>query len=136
MSADDSNRPFRIGFVCSGNICRSPMGEVIFRALAEREGLGDRFLATSRGTHGYHVGDGADPRTLAALAAAGYDGGRHRAREVTDADIAGHDLLIALDRGHERHLRGRGADPDRLSLLTAVDPERPADPGRACLPMR
>lgn len=104
------------------------MGEVVFRSLAEQAGLGDRFLVTSRGTHGYHAGDRADPRTLRALASAGYDGSRHRATQVTEADIAGHDLLIALDRGHERYLRGRGADPDRLSLLTAFDPERPSDP--------
>jgi protein-tyrosine phosphatase len=102
----------RISFVCSGNICRSPMGEVIFRSLAEQAGHGDR----------------ADPRTLVALTAAGYDGSDHRATRVSSADIAGHDLLIALDRGHERHLRELGADPDRLSLLTAFDPERPADP--------
>lgn len=118
----------RISFVCSGNICRSPMGEVIFRSLAERAGIGERFRVTSRGTNGYHVGDAADPRTLVALTDAGYDGSAHRATQVSTADIAGHDLLIALDRGHERHLRGLGADPDRLSLLTAFDPERPADP--------
>jgi len=118
----------RISFVCSGNICRSPMGEVIFRSLAEQAGHGDRFHVTSRGTNGYHIGDGADPRTLVALTAAGYDGSDHRATRVSSADIAGHDLLIALDRGHERHLRELGADPDRLSLLTAFDPERPTDP--------
>lgn len=125
VSASDT---FRVSFVCSGNIGRSPMGEVIFRSLAEQAGIGKRFHVTSRGTNGYHVGDGADPRTLVALTAAGYDGSGHRATQVSLADIAGHDLLIALDRGHERHLRRLGADPDRLSLLTAFDPEQPADP--------
>lgn len=118
----------RISFVCTGNICRSPMGDVVFRAMAERAGLGDRFAVTSRGTHGYHVGDGADPRTVAALAAAGYDGRAHRAAQVSPADIAGNDLLVALDRGHERRLRALGAEPGRLALLTAFDPEAPADP--------
>lgn len=107
----------RVSFVCTGNICRSPMGDVVFRAMAERAGVGDRFAVTSRGTHGYHVGGGADPRTVAALAAAGYDGRAHRAAQVSPADIAGNDLLVALDRGHER-----------LALLTAFDPEAPADP--------
>lgn len=116
----------RISFVCTGNICRSPMGEVIFRSLADRAGAADRFLITSRGTHGYHIGDGADPRTISALAAAGYDGGGHRAARLSDADIASHDLFIALDRGHERTMRDRGAQ--RIELLTAYDPDRPADP--------
>lgn len=118
----------RISFVCTGNICRSPMGDVVFRAMADQAGVGDRFAVTSRGTHGYHVGDGADPRTVDALAAAGYDGRAHRAAQLSDADIAGNDLLIALDRGHERIMRTRGADPAKLTLLTAFDPGRPADP--------
>ena len=128
MDAVDPIRPFRISFVCTGNICRSPMGEVIFRALAERSGVAERFLVSSRGTQGYHVGEPADPRTVVALAAAGYDGAAHRAAQVSPAEVADHDLLIALDRGHERHLRRLGADPQRLSLLTAFDPDRPAEP--------
>jgi len=118
----------RISFVCTGNICRSPIGEVVFRSLVEEAGLAERFAVTSRGTHGFHVGDGADPRTVAALAAAGYDGSAHRAAQLSDADLAANDLLIALDRGHERIMRERGADPARVRLLTAFDPERPADP--------
>lgn len=117
---------FHISFVCTGNICRSPMGEVIFRALAEEAGVADRFVITSRGTHNYHVGNGADPRTVASLAEAGYNGSAHRAAQLSDADIASHDLLIALDRGHEEIMRGRGAE--RVELLTAYDPASPADP--------
>ncbi|QZY50815.1 low molecular weight protein-tyrosine-phosphatase [Leucobacter tenebrionis] len=128
MNTADPIRPFHVSFVCSGNICRSPMGEVIFRAMAEQAGVAERFVVTSRGTHGYHVGEPADPRTLTALAAAGYDGSAHRAAQVSPADIADHDLLIALDRGHERRLRELGADPERLSLLTVHDPARPGDP--------
>lgn len=120
------SEPLRISFVCTGNICRSPMGEVIFRALAEEAGVAERFGITSRGTHDYHVGEGADPRTVTALAAAGYDGSNHRVLQLSDADIAENDLLIALDRGHERIMRSRGAE--RVELLTAYDPEQPDDP--------
>ncbi|CAG7619587.1 low molecular weight protein-tyrosine-phosphatase [Leucobacter soli] len=119
---------FRISFVCTGNICRSPMGDVIFQSLAEEQGLGARYAVTSRGTHGYHVGKGADPRTVAALAAAGYDGSAHRAAQLSTADIESNDLLIALDRGHERRMLELGAEPARLALLTAFDPESPRDP--------
>ncbi|MBL3685426.1 low molecular weight phosphotyrosine protein phosphatase [Leucobacter zeae] len=120
--------PFRIGFVCTGNICRSPMGEVVFRRLAEDAGLGDRFVVTSRGTEGWHAGRPAHEGTRIALAEAGYDGSAHRAARLSDADIAEHDLLIALARGHEAEMLARGADPERLALLTAFDPERPEDP--------
>lgn len=120
--------PLSIGFVCTGNICRSPMGEVVFRALAEEAGHGEHFTVSSRGTHDYHVGHGADPRTVAALSAAGYDGSAHVAAQVTDDDISEHALLIALDREHERILLERGAHPDRVRLLTGYDPEAPEDP--------
>jgi len=123
-----TRHPFRISFVCTGNICRSPMGEAVFRALAEQAGYGERFSVSSRGTHGYHVGDGADPRTIEALRIAGYDGTTHRAAQLSDADIADHELLIALDRGHQQILLQRGAIPDRVVLLSAFDPERPTDP--------
>ena len=121
-------QPFRLSFVCTGNICRSPMGEVIFRELAARAGAGDRFEVMSSGTHGYHVGEGADPRTVAALAAAGYDGSRHRASQLSEGEVNEYDLLIALDRGHEAILLRRGVAPDRIALLTDFDPEKPSDP--------
>lgn len=121
-------RPFRISFVCTGNICRSPTAEVIFRELAERANLGNRFEVMSSGTHGYHVGEGAYPRAIAALAAAGYDGSRHRASQLSELEVNEYDLLIALDRGHEAILLGRGVSPDRIRLLTEFDPERPSDP--------
>jgi len=124
----DASAPLRISFVCTGNICRSPMGEVVFRALAAAAGVGERFAVTSRGTHGHHVGDGADPRALSALAASGYDGSAHRVAQLSDDDIAGNGLLIALDRGHERIMLERGASAERVRLLTGFDPELPVDP--------
>ena len=118
----------RVSFVCTGNICRSPMGEVVLRSLAEDAGLGERIAITSRGTGGWHAGDPADPRTVAALADAGYDGSAHRAAQVSPADIRDNALLVALARDHESALLGAGADRERVELLTAYDPARPADP--------
>lgn len=120
--------PLRVCFVCTGNICRSPMADVVFRALADRDGVGDRFAVTSRGTGDWHVGEQADARGRDAMRRAGYDGEAHRAAQLSDADIADNDVLVALDRGHARVLRERGAAPDRVVLLTEFDPERPEDP--------
>ncbi|QIM17285.1 low molecular weight phosphotyrosine protein phosphatase [Leucobacter insecticola] len=117
-----------MSFVCTGNICRSPMGEVVFRRMVEEAAIGEHFVITSRGMGDWHVGNQADPRTITALARRGYDGEPHRAAQLSDADIAGHELLIALDRGHEALMRERGADPERVVLLTNFDPERPEDP--------
>jgi len=117
--------PFRVAFVCTGNICRSPMAEVVFRDFAERARLGEYVTSTSFGTGDWHVGERADARTLDALRRRGYDGEQHRARQFTLEAFDRHDLIVALDRSHERILstwaRTR-ADADKLALLLAFDP--------------
>ena len=85
MSFDQAAAPslFRICFVCTGNICRSPMAEAIFRSLITRGGYAGRVSVASAATGDWHVGEPADPRTISALAAHGYDASRHRARRTT-----------------------------------------------------
>lgn len=116
--------PFRVVFVCTGNICRSPMAEVVFRWFAESVGLGDRVVSTSAGTGDWHVGEPADPRTTAALERHGYDGTRHRAKQFSYADFDRNDLVVALDRSHERNLRAWArseSDGDKVALLRSFD---------------
>lgn len=117
--------PFRVLFVCTGNICRSPMADVVFRSVAEGAGLYATVVSGSAGTGDWHVGERADERTIAALERRGYDGSRHRARQFTQADFERTDLIVALDRSHERILRGwaRGeTDADKIALLRSFDP--------------
>lgn len=103
--ADDAPPPFRVCFVCTGNICRSPMAEVVFRDILTRAGLQDRVYVSSAGTGDWHVGEQADARTLAALGRRGYDGALHRARQFEADWFERFDLLVVLDRSHERILR-------------------------------
>jgi protein-tyrosine phosphatase len=90
----------RVLFVCTGNICRSPTAEGVARALAARRGLGARFEVDSAGTHGYHLGEAPDPRTIEAARRRGIDLGGLRARKVEAADFDRFDLIVAMDRGH------------------------------------
>nr|WP_277870578.1 low molecular weight protein-tyrosine-phosphatase [Microbacterium telephonicum] len=116
--------PFRVVFVCTGNICRSPMAEIVFRQVATESGFGDRVTSSSAGTGDWHVGERADARTLEALERRGYDGSRHRARQFTHDDFDRHDLVIALDRSHERILSSWARTPtdaDKLALLLTFD---------------
>jgi len=125
--------PFRVCFVCSGNICRSPMGEVVLRRLAEDAGLGHPVEVDSAGTGDWHIGERADPRAVAALAARGYDGSAHRARQFDPRWFAQRDLVVALDRGHERTLRSwASTDVDRVKvrLLRSFEPGRGDAVGR------
>jgi len=68
-----SGNKFGVLFVCTGNICRSPTAEAIFRKLAADAGMAETLTADSAGTHGYHVGEPPDPRAQKAAAKRGYD---------------------------------------------------------------
>lgn len=76
------------------------MGEVILRSMLDKAGLGDQVEVDSAGIGDWHVGQGADPRTLAALSRGGYDGSAHRARQFKATDLDERDLILAADRGH------------------------------------
>jgi len=121
-------RPYRVTFVCTGNICRSPMAEVITRSLADRallrdgSALGTHIEVASAGTGPWHEGEPMHDLALDALGRAGYPRHAHSARQIRSSELGRHDLVVALDRRHLQTLRGLGADPDRLALLRAFDP--------------
>ncbi len=120
-------RPYRVVFVCTGNICRSPMAEVITRALADSVPLGDgtplgaHLELRSAGTGPWHEGEPMDPRAAASLARAGFPGHRHVAHQFSPSELGVVDLLVALDRRHRQTLHGLGAEPRRLAMLRAFD---------------
>ncbi|MGN6754616.1 MAG: low molecular weight protein-tyrosine-phosphatase [Intrasporangium sp.] len=119
-----------VTFVCSGNICRSPMGDVILTQLVEEAGLSDRVLVTSSGTGDWHVGEQADPRTIEVLHRHGYDGSTHRARQFDKTTFDEVDLVLASDLGHVRALRRLArtdADRDKIRLVREFDPKAVAE---------
>lgn len=123
LSASGNGR--RVLFVCTGNICRSPTAEGVFRALVAREGLAARITTASAGTHGYHIGDPPDPRAIAHAKRRGYDISALRARRLESRDFEHYDLLLACDAGHQAFL-SRLAPHDRrgrVALLMDYAPE-------------
>ncbi|MEV4265116.1 low molecular weight protein-tyrosine-phosphatase [Kribbella sp. NPDC049584] len=113
-----------IEVVCSGNICRSPMAEVVLRAKLADAGIDD-VEVTSSGTGGWHVGDPMDPRAAAALRRRGYDGSAHRARQFERAA----DLTLAMDSGHVAELSRRGATAQLFAADDVPDPYYGEDDG-------
>ena len=120
----------RLCFVCLGNICRSPTGEAVMRALVEERGLGDRIVIDSAGTGAWHAGHPPDGRATAEAAARGVAMGG-RARQFTGDDFARFDLVLAMDGQNAADLRALAPDDesrDRVHLLRAFDPAAgPAD---------
>jgi protein-tyrosine phosphatase len=119
--------PYRVVFVCTGNICRSPIAEVTTRALADAVALadgtelGDRLIVTSAGTGPWHEGEPMDPRTAAALRRAAFPEHAHIAHQISASGLRESDLIVALDRRHLQTLRSLGTDPSRLVLLRSFD---------------
>lgn len=118
----------RLLFVCSGNICRSPLAEALFVHAAREAGLEDAFEVDSAGTHDFHAGDPADPRTIEVGARHGIDV-PSIARKVRGSDFDRFDLILAMDRGHLRELRSiaPGRDRGKIELMRSYD-EAGADP--------
>jgi protein-tyrosine phosphatase len=108
-------------FVCTGNICRSPTAEGVARGLAEQLDVAHQFEFDSAGTHGYHVGDPPDPRTVAAARRRGYDLSKQRARRVTDFDFVRFDWLLAMGPDHLEWLRNACPRQQRHKLRLFLD---------------
>jgi protein-tyrosine phosphatase len=116
---------YKICLVCLGNICRSPMAEVVLREMAARSGLAGAVSVESAGTGDWHVGERMYGAAREELARRGYDGSAHRARQIQASWLAGYDLVVAMDRANLATL-GR-LDPaaqaaGRIRLLRSFDP--------------
>ncbi|MGF6223607.1 low molecular weight protein-tyrosine-phosphatase [Pseudomonas frederiksbergensis] len=95
----------RVLFVCLGNICRSPTAEGVLRHKLREAGLADQVEVASAGTGDWHVGKAPDKRSQAAAKLRGYDLSAQRARQVSRADFATYDLILAMDNSNLRHLK-------------------------------
>lgn len=118
----------RILFVCTGNLCRSPLAEAVMRKLVEDMGLSSEFVLDSAGTGCWHAGEPPHPLAVAVGAERGYLVSGH-ARMVQPADFADADLLVAMDRGHQRALRDMSLDLEsRLKVRMLLDSKDVPDP--------
>lgn len=118
---------YRIALVCLGNICRSPMAEVVLTSLVEEAGLADRVEVVSSGTGDWHVGKPMDRRAAATLTAHGYDASRHRAQQFRPTWLDDCDVVLTMDESNLADV-GTG-DEGRVLMFRDLDP-RAADDDR------
>lgn len=106
-----------VALVCLGNICRSPMADVILQARVESAGLRDHIHIASSGTGDWHTGKPMDDRAAATLLAAGYDPSQHRAKQFTRDWYAEHDLLLAMDSSNFADMTELAPTVEQQSLV-------------------
>ena len=119
-SPRDPSGPYRVCCVCLGNICRSPMAEVVLRAQLAASGLQDRVIVDSAGTGDWHVGDRMNPPARKQLQRRGYDGAAHRARQFDASWLAERDLILAMDRSNLANLRALAEEDGRPDVLPRI----------------
>lgn len=88
---------YKVLFVSTGNFCRSPSAESVFRSMLEEAGLSDLVGVDSAGTHSYHIGEAPDARAQVAARKRGYDLSMLSARQVTKSDFREFDLILVMD---------------------------------------
>lgn len=89
--------PYKLLFVCLGNICRSPAAENIMNDQLRQRNLQDKIICDSAGTSSYHLGSPPDPRMVEAAKKRGmtFVG---QARRFQKSDFENFDLILAMDR--------------------------------------
>jgi protein-tyrosine phosphatase len=92
-------------FVCTGNICRSPVAQAVFEKKVQQAGLSDLIQVDSAGTAAYHVGEKSDSRSQHAAAFRGYNLMGQTARQVSQSDFEQFDMILVMDWGNLRALQ-------------------------------
>ncbi|WP_315093360.1 low molecular weight protein-tyrosine-phosphatase [uncultured Cellulomonas sp.] len=118
--------PYSVMVVCTGNICRSPMAEVVLRERFAAAGLADRVVVDSTGISDEERGNPVDRRARTVLLGHGYPAGDgHRARQVRAGDAR--DLVLAMTTVHARALRRLDLEPVLFRSFDPAADERDLD---------
>lgn len=106
----------KVLFVCLGNICRSPLAEVVVKSVADSRAL-ETYHFESAGTGDWHVGGPADPRSAGKAEDHGLSLRSHRAQQITSRNIAGWDWFVAMDSENRSNLLRMGVPAERLLMM-------------------
>ncbi len=122
-----TEEPYKICFVCLGNICRSPTAEGVFQHLVEDRGLEAYFEIDSAGTSSYHVGEPANKHSQRVANQNGITL-HSNSRQLKGFDLEYYDLLLAMDTDNYQNMmdlaRRNGLDIEEKSArLRDLDPD-------------
>jgi protein-tyrosine phosphatase len=122
----NTNKKYKVLFVCHGNICRSPMAEFVFKKMVADRGIADEFFICSAATSSEEIGNGVYPPAVYELKRNGVpvDGGKQAVR-ITRDDYQDYDMIVVMEQYNIRNLSAvAGFDPDNKvwKLLDFEDP--------------
>lgn len=118
-------KKYKIMFVCTGNICRSPLAHGVFEHLAKRAGLSDGFEVESSGVTAFHVGENVDSRMKETAAQYGISL-NHRSQKTKKSDLKEYDLIFAMDRSNFSALRrmaSENGEREKIRMFREFDPD-------------
>lgn len=116
--------PYKLIFVCLGNICRSPTGEGVFQHLVNEKGLQPYFQIDSAGTSAFHIGEPANSKSQ-------WTANQHnvklhsRAQQFQQQDLEEYDLILAMDHENLQNIKRldkNDAFDDKIKLMRDFDP--------------
>jgi len=111
-------------FVCTGNICRSPLAESIFNQMVEQEGIAPLFSVDSAGTEGYHIGSAPDLRSLTVAKSIGIGYMNHKARQFVKTDFEHFDYILVMDHLNYDAVISKSNEPchhEKVMLFRSFD---------------
>ena len=117
--------PFKLCFVCLGNICRSPTAEGIFQHLVNQRGLQSYFYIDSAGTSAFHIGEPANSKSQWVANQHGVKL-HSKARRFEPADLEEFDLILAMDSENYSNiirLDKNGSNRDKIKMMRDFDPQ-------------
>ena len=118
----------KVLFVCLGNICRSPMAEIVFKDMVNKKGLSDKFYIDSAATSSEAVGDGIYYGTRDILKEQGIPFTEHISRQMTKEDYFKFDYILCMEEKNIRNiLRIIGEDPEKKVYRLLDFSDRPRD---------
>lgn len=117
--------PYKVCFVCLGNICRSPTAEGVFEHLINERDLEPYFEVDSSGTSAYHIGESANSKSQQIARQHGVTL-NSKARQFKASDFQYFDLVIAMDEENLQNIKQLDVQEEyfhKVEKLRAFDPQ-------------
>ncbi|XP_030370527.1 low molecular weight phosphotyrosine protein phosphatase 1 [Scaptodrosophila lebanonensis] len=109
----------KILMICLGNICRSPIAEVVMVDTLQKAKV-QNVVVDSAAIGSWHVGNRADPRALSTLKQHGLES-KHIVRQITKKDFNDFDYIFGMDENNMSELRRLAPPNSKAELLMLGD---------------